>query len=145
MPRKKYFKILITGSNSYNNKYKLKKILYQIINNYTTQQIGLVLYIGTFGSNYGAESIVKNLCQQTEIKYGEFTPLNKDKTPISILNTTAYNKKYRKGLFYINIYRAYQWFDIALIFTNEYDEISNTLLQLNKKNNNKKEILFIKQ
>ena len=143
---KKYFKILITGSENYNNKFKLIKTLNSIYKYYTTN-FNYILYIATFGTQYGAQYIAKQYCVDNNIKYGEFTPLHKEKTEISVLNHNSYNKTYNNSLYYINISKAYRWLDIGLIFSNQYTNEIETLLKFDKRNKNKnnKEILLIKQ
>ncbi len=123
----KYFNILITGDNNYNNLSKFNIIMTQI-----RQEIEQVKCIGTFGGKYGAQVLAQLFAQQQGIKFKEFS------------TSMFKNVKRPEGqLYHILLSVATKWSDLVIIFSNVYNNKIKQIIDICKRND--KEYIIIKE
>lgn len=123
----RYFNILVTGDNNYNNLSKFNIIMTQI-----RQNIEQVKCIGTFGGKYGAQVLAQLFAQQQGIKFKQFD--------------TAMFKNISKPqgqLYHILLGVAVKWSDLVIIFSNVYNNKIKQIIDICKRND--KEYLIIKE
>ena len=123
----RYFNILVTGDNNYNNLNKFNAVMTQI-----RQSIEQVKCIGTFGGKYGAEVLAQLFAQQQGIKFKQFS--------------TSMFKNANKSegqLYHILLGVAVKWSDLVIIFSNIYTNKIKEIIDICKRND--KEYIIIKE
>ncbi len=123
----RYFNILVTGDNNYNNLNKFNVIMTQI-----RQSIQQVKCIGTFGGKYGAQVLAQLFAQQEDIKFKEF-------------NTSMFKNVNRPQgqLYHILLSVATKWSDLVIIFSDVYNNKIKQIIDICKRND--KDYIIIKE
>ena len=123
----KYFNILITGDNNYNNLKKFNIVMTQILS-----KIENFVCIGTFGGKYGAEILARLFAQQENKNFKKFdTAIFK------------YSTRSKQQLYYILLGVAVKWSDLVIIFSNIYTDKIKQIINICKRQN--KEYIIIKE
>lgn len=123
----RYFNILITGDNNYNNLKKFNSVMSQIESN-----IEYVKCIGTFGEKYGAQILAQLFSQEANIKFKQFN-----------INMFKHSKKSQNQLYYVMLSIAAKWSDLVIIFSNVYNTKVKHIINICKQNN--KDYIIVKE
>lgn len=131
-------KIGIIGSDLYENKLKIKEIIYKL-----KQQHGDDIEIVSRGSTNGAEKYVRKYAIEFGLNYKEFNPAHTVSNLYSALNESFYNKKYTPFNFILRDKIFSNYIDKCFCLYTETavpKTVSTCLKYLNK--NNKKYIII---
>ena len=113
-------KVLITGSRTFQNKSKIRNLLFKIKNQYNTDK----LVIASRGDKYGVDKLVKEYSLQFGLQYGEFNPYHENHKLYSIMPDWLFNKSYSPKNFFIRDGHAVKWAKMVIIFVNKEQEIT---------------------
>ena len=83
-------KVGIIGSNTYENKLRIKEIIYKL-----KQKHGDKLEIISRGGLQGAEKYVRKYALELGVQYKEFNPSHTNRNLYSAMNESFYNKPYQ--------------------------------------------------
>jgi len=116
MPNKqKYLKILMLGDDMYQDKLKIKNVIFALREKFGKEKIK----IATFGNDIGVDRFVKNDCMRFEIKYGEFPPYHQNHTLDCIMPEEMFEKQYDVRYYFWRESHAVKWANIIMIFANK--------------------------
>ena len=114
-------KIGIIGSNTYENKLKIKEILFKI-----KQKHGSTVEIVSRGGQQGAEKYVKKYALDLGLVYKEFNPSHTNRNLYSAMNESYYNKPYQPFNFILRDKIFSNYVDVCFCLT---EEPNNTTLK----------------
>lgn len=127
-------KIGITGSLNFEEKNKLKEIIFELKNKFKNN-----LLIATRSNKFGVEKHTKQICKwEFNIPYTEFPPYFMEWNPDCELNGTIkyiYNQNYHPKYLHMRDNSFINFCDIILVFIDETDKnIKKFIKKLEKKN-----------
>jgi hypothetical protein len=94
--KQKYFKILMLGDNDYQDRRKIKEIIFKLGERFGKEK----LKIATLGRSSGVDRFVKNDCMRFELKYGEFPPYHQNHTLDCIMPDQMFDKEYNPKYYF---------------------------------------------
>ncbi len=129
-------KVGIIGDNEYENKIKIKEILFNL-----KQKYGTDVEIVSRGSIQGAERYIKKYALELGLSYKEFNPPHSTYNLYSAMNESFYNKPYKPFNFILRdkIFSSYVDVCFCLTARNNSPSIKTCLEHLDK--NNKKYVI----
>jgi hypothetical protein len=110
-------KIAVIGNSKYENKRRIKKVIFDLKNRF-----GNDLIIATSGNRNGAEKYVKKYVLEMGMQYKEFNPAHTTKTLYSAMNEGYYDKPYRPRNFFHRNTMLVKYVDYIVAFINESPE-----------------------
>jgi len=113
--KQKYLKILMLGDDMYQDKLKIKNIIFSLREKFGQDKIK----IATLGSEDGVGRFVKNDCMRFEVKYGEFPPYHDHHNLDCIMPEQRFDKMYDPRYYFWRENDAIKWSNIIMIFTNK--------------------------
>lgn len=130
-------KVGIIGTNTYENKLKIKEILYKL-----KQKHGENIEIVSRGNNKGAEKYVKKYALDLGLQYKEFNPSHTNRNLYSAMNESFYNKPYQPFNFILRDKIFSNYVDVCFCLS---DENSPTTLKtcLEHLEKNKKKYVIV--
>tara|TARA_R100001015_G_scaffold18921_1_gene13586 strand:- start:80 stop:481 length:402 start_codon:yes stop_codon:yes gene_type:complete len=114
-------KIGIVGSNTYENKRKIKQTVFDL-----TKKFGDRLIVVSGGGQHGADKYAKKYALELGCEYREVNPAHTQKTLYSIMSENWYNKPYKtKNYFTRNTILA-RYVDYLIAFIPRGEESKGT-------------------
>lgn len=133
-------KVGITGSRAWENKLKIKNIIFLLKNKHTSS-----LDIISGGLDEGVDLYVKKFCMEFEIDYQEAKPNHFGWNHFCIEPAYMYNKPFKANNFYIRNTKLIKESDVILLFLSKDDTspvMKDIIKQCVKKN---KKLLIIEE
>lgn len=125
---KKNIRIGLTGSRTYENKQKIKDVLFQL-----KHKFGPDLEIVSRGDKAGADKYVRKYAIEFGITYKEFNPAHTVKTLYSVMSENYYGKPYHVSQFHHRNKLMVKYCDYIIMFReNTSDDSDNMLLDATK-------------
>tara|TARA_R100001510_G_C7620932_1_gene181861 strand:- start:305 stop:703 length:399 start_codon:yes stop_codon:yes gene_type:complete len=110
-------KIGVIGNSRYENKRRIKKVIFDLKNRF-----GDKLIVATLGNRNGAEKYVKKYVLEMGMQYKEFNPAHTQKTLYSAMNESYYNKPYRPRNFFHRNTMLVKYIDYIIAFIDNAPE-----------------------
>jgi len=131
-------KVGIVGSRTWQNKKKVKEMIYSL-----KQKFGDQLIILSGGCPQGADALAKKYALEFECYYREFNPSHTNKNLYSAMNEGFYNKTYSpKNFFHRNKLLA-KSSDYIIAFITEGEKSSGTLHTIKEAHKLNKKIVIV--
>jgi len=131
-------KVAFVGSRTYDNRRKIKDMLYKLKNKY-----GAEVEIVSGGQPKGADGIAKKAALDLNMKYVEFPPAHFQWNQHCILEHTKYGKPYHVRYFFTRNKQLVEYSDIVLAFVTNGEVTSGTAHALEcAEKSNKKTLVF---
>jgi|694.fasta_scaffold24705_12 hypothetical protein len=113
-------RIGLIGENTYENKLKIKNILFQL-----KQKHGTDIEIVSRGTLQGAEKYVKKYALDLGLQYREFNPAHTTHNLYSALNEGFYNKPYKPFNFILRDKMFVSYVDVCICLVEENSSAKN--------------------
>jgi hypothetical protein len=119
----KKIRIALTGSRTYENKQKIKDMLFQL-----KHKFGSDLEVVSRGDKVGADKYVRKYAIDFGIAYKEFNPAHTVKTLYSAMSESYYGKPYHVSQFHHRNKLMVKYCDYLIMFREEHSDDSNGML-----------------
>lgn len=125
-------KVGIIGTNTYENKLKIKEIIFKL-----KQKYGTKLEVVSRGGIQGAEKYVKKYALELGIQYKEFNPSHTNRNLYSAMNESYYNKPYQPFNFILRDKIFSSYVDVCFCLTADSNSTLKTCMEHLEKNKKK--------
>lgn len=131
-----YLKVLVTGSNKYQNSRKIKESIFQFKE--IAKQENKELYIACRAESFGVDKYVQNICIKLGLQYGEFPTYDKTHHSQCIMPPYKFGRyDTTSKSYYVRNSDCIKWADYILLFKNEKEnntDVNNMIKMCNSKN-----------
>jgi hypothetical protein len=111
-------KIGITGSLNWDDKIKIKKIIFDLKQRFKNEKLIIV----SRGQKYGVDAFAKKFCMEFSIDYQEF-PLNHQSwNQHCVENAYMFNRQYSVTHYFSQNKKLINYCDVVIIFTHPLDK-----------------------
>lgn len=129
-------KVGIIGSTIYENKIKVKEILFNLKNKY-----GNTVEVVSRGGTNGAEKYVKKYALEMGLQYKEFNPSHTNRNLYSAMQESFYGKPYQPFNFMLRDKMFSSYVDVCFCLTEDLNSsVKNCIQNLDK---NKKKYVIL--